>query len=490
MSDITGLRPQEVWKYFDEILTIPRISKKEEKILNYLKDFAARHGLEAKSDRAGNLLIKKGPSPGMENRKGVILQSHVDMVGEKYSEIIHDFERDPISAYVDDGWIKARGTTLGADDSIGVAASLAILADDDAVHGPLECLFTVDEESGMTGALGLQQGFLSGSVLLNLDSEDEGEIFIGCAGGVDTVGRIKLKSRSQAVDRSAFRVVVTGLRGGHSGDEIHRGFGNSIKILARFLWNLERRFKIRISRLAGGKARNAIPRDAEAIITFPHNKEALIRVYFNSFLETVRKELEKTDPDFNMSLEEEDGPEKVISLKVQKKIVNLLYAMPHGVIAWNQDIEGLVETSTNLAAVRLTDPDTLEVITSQRSSIESAKRDIADQIGSLFALAGAEIIHSEGYPGWKPDMSSEILNISKRIYRNLFRQDPEVRAIHAGLECGLFLEKYPGLDMISFGPTIKGAHTPEERLNIETVQKFWVFLLTILKEIPERESDR
>ncbi|HDR68699.1 MAG TPA: aminoacyl-histidine dipeptidase [Bacteroidaceae bacterium] len=484
MSDITGLQPAEVWKYFNEILAIPRISKKEDKIISYLKDFAGKHNLESKTDRAGNLLIRKNANPGMENRKGVILQSHVDMVGEKHYDVKHDFNRDPISAYIDNGWIKARGTTLGADDGIGIAVSLAILASDEVVHGPLECLFTVDEESGMTGAFGLQPGFLSGTILLNLDSEDEGEIFIGCAGGVDTIGRLGLRPKRLIKNQASFRVIVNGLKGGHSGDEIHKGFGNSIKILTRFLWNAERRFKIRVSSLSGGKARNAIPREAEALFTLSQGKSELLKVYFASFFETIRKEIENIEPDFMMKLEEADVPESVISKNIQNRLLNLLYAIPNGVITWSHDIEGLVETSTNLASVKLISHDLMEVITSQRSSVESAKRDIADRVESLFLLAKAEVIHSAGYPGWKPDMDSEILNISRKIYYDLFNRNPEVKAIHAGLECGLFLEKYPELDMISFGPTIKGAHTPDERMSIDTVKKFWAFLLAILKEVP------
>jgi len=484
MSDLTGLQPKEVWKYFSEILTIPRISKKEEKIIAYLKEFAAQYKLETKSDAVGNLLIIKEATIGMEKVKGVVLQSHVDMVGEKHSNIDHDFDLDPISAYIDDGWVKANGTTLGGDDGIGIAVSMAILTSDSLSHGPLECLFTVDEESGMTGAFGLQPGFLSGSILLNLDSEDEGEIFIGCAGGIDTVAQLKYQPKRVKKQRMAFRVSVSGLKGGHSGDEIQKGFGNSIKILTRFLWNADKRFTIRLTKISGGKARNAIPREAEAVITISRDKAELLDVYFNSFLEVVQKEIEKVEPDLTMKLEEVTTPEVGLSRKMQRKLFNLLYAVPHGVISWSQDIEGLVETSTNLASIRVLEKDVIEIVTSQRSSVESAKSDIADRMASQFILAGASIRQSEGYPGWKPNMESEILDISQNIYKELFKNDPEVKAIHAGLECGLFLEKYPDLDMISFGPTIKGAHTPDERMDIETVQKFWDFLITILERIP------
>ncbi len=485
MQKITELQPSAVWAYFDEILAIPRISKKEEKIIAYLVDFANTHKLPYKKDVVGNLLIYKAATEGFEMRKGVILQSHVDMVGEKNADVQHDFDVDPIRAYIDDDWVKAKGTTLGADDSIGIAASLAILSSNEIKHGPLECLFTIDEESGMTGALGLQPGFLKGSILLNLDSEDEGEIFIGCAGGTDTVASYRFKRKRVKRNRIALRVSVGGLQGGHSGDEIHRGFGNSIKILNRFLWNANQRFKMRLASLEGGKARNAIPREAEAVITVPSSSHELIRVYFESFVNILQKELEIVEPDFHMSLEQVVMPESGMYRKHQRRLFNAIYACPHGVIGMSQEIEGLVETSTNLASVRQLDEDVIEIVTSQRSSVESAKKDIADRMASLFTLLGASVKHSDGYPGWKPDMSSEVLKLSEKVYLDLFKQEPVVKAIHAGLECGLFLQKYPNLDMISFGPTIKGAHTPEERIKIDTVDKFWKFLLALLVQAPE-----
>lgn len=484
MLNTDKLKPSEVWGYFIEILAIPRISKNEEKIIGYLINFAKKHKLAYRQDRVGNLLITKSASKGYETRKGVILQSHADMVGEKHSDVKHDFDKDPISAYEEDGWIRAKGTTLGADDGIGIAASMAILASNSIEHGPLECLFTIDEESGMTGALGLQPGILKGSVLLNLDSEDEGEIFIGCAGGMDTVASFKYKKRRSKRNWIALAVKVGGLLGGHSGDEIHKGFGNSLKILNRFLWNADKRFKIRLASLEGGKARNAIPREAEALILVPAGSFDLIRVYFESFVSIQKADLESIEPDFEMSLELTDLPEIHMRRKSQQKLFNALYACPHGVIAMSQEIPGLVETSTNLASIRHKGEDTLEIVTSQRSSSETAKQDIADRMGALFSLMGAKVKHSDGYPGWKPTMSSEVLKVSEVVYGELFQKKPEVKAIHAGLECGLFLQKYPDLDMISFGPTIKGAHTPEERIQIDTVEKFWVFLVKLLKDLP------
>ncbi len=484
MHQLKGLQPSQVWAYFEEILAIPRISRKEENILRYLEEFAAQHQLECKRDNVGNLLVCKPATKGMENRKGVVLQSHVDMVGEKNAHVTHDFDRDPIRPYIEDGWVRAKGTTLGADDGIGIAVSLAILESDTIPHGPLECLFTVDEESGMTGALGLQPGFMNGTILLNLDSEDEGEFFIGCAGGMDTMATYRFKRKRLNRNHMAAQVRVGGLRGGHSGDEIHLGFGNSIKILNRFLWNTDRRFRIHLASLQGGKARNAIPREAEALITFPASSLELIRVYFESFVQRLTEEIRDVEPDFRMSFEETEIPESVMRRKPQRDLFNAIYACPHGVVAMSREIPGLVETSTNLASIRQVNEDQLEILTSQRSSMESSKQDIADRMASLFCLLGASVRHSGGYPGWKPRRTSEILQVAERSYRDLFGNAPEVKAIHAGLECGLFLQKYPELDMISFGPTIKGAHTPEERIRIDTVQKFWKHLLAVLERIP------
>lgn len=485
MQEISALQPKEVWAYFEEILAIPRISKQEKQITAYLKSFAHEQGLPCEVDQVGNVLITKSATPGMESRKGIILQSHLDMVGEKHAGVDHDFASDPILPRMEDGWVKATGTTLGADDGIGIAAAMAILASDNISHGPLECLFTADEESGMTGALGLKPAFLKGSILLNLDSEDEGEIFIGCAGGMDTVATLKLNQKRAGRSRVALQVKVGGLKGGHSGDEIHLGLGNSVKILNRFLWNAERRFKINLSNMEGGKARNAIPREAEAVFTVARKELELVKVYFESFVEIVTREYASVEPGFTMTIEEHELPDFVLRRKQQRRLFNTLYAIPHGVIAMSYEIPGLVETSTNLAAIRRVDDDHLEIITSQRSSVESAKRDIADRMEALLALMGAKVRHSDGYPGWKPNLDSEVLNISRVVYEKLFGCEAEVKAIHAGLECGLFLLKYPQLDMISFGPTIKGAHTPEERILIDTVEKFWNFLLEMLERAPE-----
>jgi dipeptidase D len=484
---MTHLHPHEVWGYFDDILKIPRVSKKEEKILAYLEAFAKKHGLDSERDTAGNIVIRKSATQGMEDRVTMIIQGHVDMVAEKLSEVEHDFSKDPIQAVEKDGWIMAEGTTLGADDGIGVAAALAILASDSIIHGPIECLFTVDEETGMTGALELKDDMLTGSVLLNLDSEDEGEIFIGCAGGIDTMGTFHADFETVKEDAVAFRIRVDGLKGGHSGDEIHKGLGNAIKILNRVIWSIQKEYPVRMASIHGGKLRNAIPREAEAVVVAPAKDTGAINGFFKPYTECVKGEYKEIDPDLVITIEEEELPEKIYAEEFQRSFMQMLYDCPHGAIAWSQDIPGLVETSTNLAVVRETSSGAIEVVTSQRSSVESSKKELAESIATLFKEAGGEAVHSGGYPGWKPDRNSEILHISEQSYRNLFNEQPRIKAVHAGLECGLFLQKYPGLDMISFGPTIKGAHTPEERIEIESVDKFWRFLLDLLEKAPVKK---
>ena len=480
------LKPEKVWGYFEEILKIPRLSKHEEKIISYLETFARKNNLDFKKDKLGNCLILKPASKGYEDRQIIVLQSHLDMVGEKLLEVDHDFMKDPIISEQKDGWITAQGTTLGADDGIGIAASLAILEDNNLEHGPIECLFTVDEETGMTGALGIEEGFMQGKILLNLDSEDEGEIFIGCAGGIDTVGRFQKKLKNAPQGSKALKIVIDGLQGGHSGDEIHKGFANSIKLITRFLWKADKEISISIASLTGGNLRNAIPRDSEAVIVFPEHAETDLLDFIKDYHKQLAADLKRIEPGFKMTMTSVDLPPQVLERDFQSKFLNMLYACPHGVINWSQEIPGLVETSTNLAVVKESSDGCIEVITSQRSSNDFAKMLIADRMEALFTLAEGEVIHSQGYPGWEPDPDSAILKVAENAYRTLFHDKPQVKAIHAGLECGLFLEKYPGLDMISFGPTIKGAHTPEERINIESVTRFWDLLLLILLQAPEK----
>ncbi|NOZ46985.1 MAG: aminoacyl-histidine dipeptidase [Chlorobi bacterium] len=485
-KQINQLEPSAVWKYFEQILQIPRPSKKEDKIIEFLLKFGKENNLETNRDKIGNVLIKKPATKGKENLKSVILQSHVDMVCEKNSDIQFDFEKDAIQAFVDGEWVTAKGTTLGGDDGIGVAAQMAILTSKDIEHGPIECLFTVDEETGLSGAFALKKGFFDSKLLLNLDSEDEGELFIGCAGGVDTVATFKYKPKAVKKDIIAFKINISGLKGGHSGDDIEKGLGNSNKIINRFLWNATNKFSINLALFDGGNLRNAIAREAHAVFTVKTKfKEKLIK-YFNEFEKIIKKELTVTEPNLIITLEKVKKPKFTIDKNIQFNLLNSLYACPHGVYEWSREIEGLVQTSTNLASVKFKKKNIIEVTTSQRSSVDSAKVNIADKVDSVFRLAGAEVFHSDGYPGWSPNLDSEIMNITKNAYKKLFKTEPVVRAIHAGLECGLFLEKYPDLDMISFGPTIKGAHSPDERLNIETVDKFWKLLLEVLNNIPEK----
>lgn len=482
-EEIKDLEPKRIWHYFREILEIPRPSKQEEKIAEYLMNFAKEQNLEAKRDKTGNILISKPATPGYENAKTVVLQSHIDMVGEKNSDVDHSFEKDPIDAYVDgNGWVRARGTTLGADDGIGIAAQMAVLEADDIKHPKVECLFTVDEETGMTGAFGLEQDFLSGKILLNLDSEDEGELFIGCAGGKDTAGELAFETQDTPSGYLGYWMKVGGLKGGHSGDDIHKGRGNANQILNRLLWNLAEEYPIRLSSFDAGNLRNAIAREGQALIAVPAGQEAEIQSLVRQFEQDVKNELHVSEPELWVKAEPADIPAIVLKKEYHYSLLNLIYALPHGVIAWSQDIDDFVETSTNLAAVKTFD-DYVHITTSQRSSVESAKKNIGDRVASVFYLAGAKVEQTAGYPGWTPNPDSEIKEITAGSYKKLFKQEPKVLAIHAGLECGLIGEKYPGLDMISYGPTIKGAHSPDEGVEIETVQKFWDLTLDVLENI-------
>ncbi|WP_291857570.1 aminoacyl-histidine dipeptidase [Marinilabilia sp.] len=475
-----GLYPEKLWEYFDEICQIPRPSKNEEKIVAWLLAFAEKHNLEAKRDKIGNVVISKPATPGMGNKKTVVLQSHVDMVGEKNNDKKHDFFQDPIVAVRDGEWIKADGTTLGADDGMGMAAQLALLTADDVPHPALECLFTVDEETGLSGAFNIEEGFFDGRTLINLDSEDEGELFIGCAGGIDTIAHFTPVFEETPGGHTAIEIVVTGLKGGHSGDDIHKGLGNANKILVRYMWQMAREYDFKVARLEGGNLRNAIAREASALGVVPSRYKEEARVVLNMLTHEVEQELRHTDPAVKLRLGSTDLPEKVFSSGFQQKLLNSLYACPHGVMEWSKEIDGLVETTTNLASVKMMDDEIL-VTTSQRSSVESARNDLANMVESVFQLGGARVEHSDGYPGWEPDMESPILEVAVSTYEKLFGSKPDVKAIHAGLECGLFLQKYPDMDMISIGPTIKGAHSPDERVNIETVRKYWDHLLLMLK---------
>lgn len=483
MEILKGLSPAVVWDYFEQICKIPRPSRKEEKIAAWLMDFAHMHHLEARQDEAGNVLISKPACPGREQVPAVVLQAHMDMVCEKNSDVEHNFDVDPILPYIDGEWVKAKGTTLGADDGIGIAAALAVLTSSDIQHGPLECLFTVDEETGLTGAFALQPGFFNGKILLNLDSEDEGEIFIGCAGGIDTVIRMPYEKMPVPSHKFAVKITVKGLQGGHSGDDINKGRGNAIKILNRFLWEMNQKHGIAVAFLEGGNLRNAIAREATAVILFDEILKENIRVDFNIYASEMEEVWRITEAGLRMELESIEVPSEMLTSDSTDKLLNALYACPHGVFSMSQRMPGMVETSTNLAAVRFVDNNTILITTSQRSDVDSEKMNIAHMVAAVFQMAGADVQHGEGYPGWAPNPDSDILKIAVASYERLFGKKPIVRSIHAGLECGLFLEKYPGMDMISFGPTLRGVHSPDEKVNIETVEKWWKHLVDILERV-------
>ena len=484
MSVLTRLKPLPVWQYFEEICKIPRLSKNEGRIREYLIDFARRNNLESKEDKIGNILITRPSHPDMENRKTVVLQSHMDMVGEKNADHPHDWLNDPIIPAVTDEWVTANGTTLGADDGIGIATQLAVLTDKNLKTGKIECLFTVDEESGMTGAVNLKSDFFTGRILINLDSEDEGVLYIGCAGGMDTIGTMKYKSEPAPAGTTALEISVTGLHGGHSGDEIHKGYGNSVKIMNRILRNLSNQFRISLCNFDGGNLRNAIPREAFATIVVDKPSAGQIINWVKGFQTTILEELGDLEKDLKISLKDSDLPMFIMDRENQDRLLNLLNCCPHGTIAWSKEMNDLVETSTNLASVKITEGNTIKIVTTQRSSIDSSKRDVAAMIETCMKMAGAEVEHSKGYPGWKPNITSEILKITRNSYKKLFGKEPAVRAIHAGLECGLIYEKFKGIDMISFGPTIRGAHTPEEKIEINTAGMFWELLLDVIGNIP------
>ncbi len=482
-KDILQLRPARMWHYFYEITQVPRPSKKEDKIRNYLIQFGAKFNLETITDDIGNVLIRKNGTHGMETHKTVVLQSHMDMVCEKNSDIEFDFLTDAIQTRVDGEWVKANGTTLGADDGIGIAAALAILESNDIAHPPIEALFTMDEETGLTGAFGLSTTLLKGNILLNLDSEDEGELFIGCAGGRDTTAELQT-SFEEVKGKIAVKIEVKGLNGGHSGDDIHKGYGNANKLLNRILWKASQNFEIDLNYISGGNLRNAIARESNAIIFIVESHYAALELLVQEFDAIFKNEYHVTELNLKVEIQKTEAENKAILAIDFQKLMQATYACPHGVLAWSQDIANFVETSTNLAAIRLKG-DKILFTTSQRSSVASALDDACNMVAANFKMIDASVKHSDGYPGWAPNPNSEILEISKASYIHLFKKEPKVLAIHAGLECGLIGEKYPKMDMVSFGPTIKGAHSPDERLLINTAQMFWDHLVDILKRIPQ-----
>ena len=484
--EITDLRPNIVWKYFHEVTQVPRPSKKEGKMIAFLESFAEAHHIAIKKDAVGNILMSKPATPGMENRPVVVLQSHMDMVCEKNNDTKHDFDNDPIETVIDGEWLRANGTTLGADNGIGVAAELALLASDDIEHGPIECLFTVDEETGLTGAKAVQEGFMTGDILLNIDSEDEGEVFMGCAGGKDTQATFHYTPVPASEALHYVRIDVKGLNGGHSGGEIHKGLGNANKILVRYLYLLRQQCPFVLCEIDGGNLRNAIAREAHAVIGLPTEHKETARVLLNHFAADVENELKHVDKNVRLIMESVERPAFRIDDETAEKVIFAMHACPHGVIGMSHDIEGLVETSTNLASIKMKEENTILVGTSQRSSIESCKIAVANQVAATFNLAGAEVRHGDGYPGWAPNPDSKILKVAQDSYKRLFGKEAKIKAIHAGLECGLFLTKYPHLDMISFGPTLRDVHSPNERIEIKTVELWWQHLTDLLKSIPAK----
>jgi len=480
---ISGLKPELVWKYFAEISEIPRCSKAEKRISQYVMDTAKKLGLLVKQDRHLNVVVKKAASPGREKVPSVCLQGHLDMVCEKNKGVDHDFEKDPIELVRKGNVLMAAGTTLGADNGIAVATNLAIMEDRSLEHGPLEFLFTVDEETGLTGAGNLKSGFLDSKILMNLDSEEEGALYVGCAGGRDTKGTWRVKTTRAPSGTRPMRVAVRGLVGGHSGLEIHQGRGNAIKTLARVLAALEE-VGVRLNAIEGGNKRNAIPREAEALVFLPKDRVRKATFIVNKFEEIVQAELATVDRDVSITLEDVEGDvdRHVIGKYEHELIVRTLLALPHGVTKMSADIPGLVETSTNVAVIGV-ENGSVVVETSQRSSVASEIEEIVQTVSAIFELGGAKVIQDSGYPGWKPDMDSPILKVAKSTYKQLYGKEPEVKAVHAGLECGIIGEKYPGMDMISFGPTLEGVHSPDEKIYIDSVDKYWKFLLAILKNV-------
>ena len=486
MSDnILKLKPEGIWKEFNGILGVPRPSKKEAKMVAYLEKWAKDHKVKYVKEDCGNIIMSVPATKGMEDRQTVILQAHMDMVCEKNSDKKHDFEKDPIEPVIKGEWLHANGTTLGADDGIGVAAALAVIADPKVEHGPLECIFTVDEETGLTGAMKLDPKDFTGRILLNLDSEDEGEIFIGCAGGMDTIIKVWYELEPAPEDSTAYRVTVSGLKGGHSGDDINKNLANANKLLTRILWQGTNWFDLALYDFQGGNLRNAIAREATAVVFIPNDCTDDFLHYVRDMENHFKREYQVTEPGLKVTAEvEEVQPDVVIDEMSQYDLLNGLNACPHGVIAMSQTIPNFVETSTNLASCKKKE-GYFFIQTSQRSSIESSKQDIANMVEAVWSLADADVEHTDGYPGWAPNPNSAILDIAVTCYKKRFKKDPKVRAIHAGLECGLIGDKIPGMDMISFGPTLRGVHSPDERCEIATVQMFWDFMCDILKDVPK-----
>lgn len=482
--EVKDLQPKAVFEIFDQITKIPRPSKKEEKIRKYILDFAKEHGIDAHADEIGNVIMRKPATPGHENAPTVILQGHMDMVCESNDKSF-DFENNPIETIVDGEWVRANGTTLGADNGIGVAAALAIMTDDTLVHGPLEVLITMDEETGMTGANNLKKGELTGSILINLDSEDDAEVFVGCAGGLDTVATFTYNRSYAPTDFHYFMLDVRDGLGGHSGGDIHLGRANANKLIARFLFNLMKKHEVAISEIDGGNLRNAIPRAAHVVFGVHTSRKEEVRIAFNQYVADIEREYNGLETTLKLNLESVDKPDFTIDHTTTRNLILSLYCAPHGVISMSRDLEGLVETSTNLASVKMKADNKILVTTSQRSSVDSRKIDIVNQVEAVFTLAGAAVEHGEGYPAWTPNLDSTIMKLASDAYEELYGVRPAIKAIHAGLECSLFQQNYPGLDMVSFGPTLRDVHSPSERMHIPAVERFYQQLRRTLEKVAD-----
>ena len=480
---VTDLKPTLIWQCFDEITKVPRPTHHLDKMKEFLVDWANRHNIPVKTDAVGNVVMTKPATPGHENAPTIILQGHQDMVAEKRNDSNHDFFNDPIETIVDGDWVKANGTTLGADNGIGCATGMAVLLDDTLVHGPIEVLMTVDEEQGLIGANGLEPGMISGSILLNLDSEEHGQLVIGCAGGKVTVCTYKYSTEAAPADYKYFDVHINHMMGGHSGMEIGLGRGNANQQLARFIWEMSQSCDVVVSRIDGGNLANAIPREAIATIGIPADKEAELLAYAAEFNKTIHAEFALAEnPDFTFDVTATAVPATIIDKKQSAALIATIFATPNGVQGMSNAVPGLIETSCNLASVKMQD-DKIVITVHQRSSVDSRRDEIADRIKALYQMIGCEVIIEDAYVGWAPNPESKVLKVAESSFFDLFGEKPRVEALHAGLECGLFLEKMPNLDMISFGPTLKDIHSPSEKANIPSVAKYWELLTEILKRL-------
>ena len=484
-SEISNLSPAPIWQFFDKICSIPHPSKHEEALAQYIISWAKEQGLDVRRDPTGNVFIKKPATPGIENKKGVVLQAHIDMVPQKNEDTVHDFTKDPIQPYIDGEWVTAKGTTLGADNGMGMASCLAVLASNEIKHGPLEVLLTVDEEAGMTGAFGLEAGWLEGDILLNTDSEQEGEVYMGCAGGIDGAMTFDITRDAIPAGYVTRKLTLKGLKGGHSGCDIHTGRANANKLLARFLAGHAQELDLRLVEFKGGSLRNAIPREGFVTVAVPAENQEKLASLYNFYTELLSTELGKIEDSIVTFNEEVTAEQGVLGQAEQARFIAALNACPNGVIRMSDEIEGVVETSLNVGVIT-TEENTITVLCLIRSLIDSGRSQVESMLHSVAELAGANIEFSGAYPGWKPDADSEIMHIFRDMYEGIYGHKPNIMVIHAGLECGLFKEPFPNMDMVSFGPTIKFPHSPDEKVKIDTVELFWNQMVALLEAIPEK----